>query len=163
MASAPPFRSSELLRSLLGLQRAHALCEVQLRASLNLNDTDLRTLNLIRCSSTPSPGELAKELGVSSAGITAVLDRLEARHVIQRQQHATDRRRTVVHPGSDFPEATGAALAMLRSLHWFCAQLDEPALQALRALLDEILLTLQAAGTGPADHSTPPDSRSSEL
>ncbi|WP_194943830.1 MarR family winged helix-turn-helix transcriptional regulator [Glutamicibacter halophytocola] len=162
MASAPPFRSSDLFRALLRLQRAHALYEVRWRARLNLNDTDLRTLNLIRCLSAPSPGELAKELGVSSAGITAVLDRLEARHVIQRQQHATDRRRTVVHPGSGFPETTGEGIAVLRSLHRFCDQLDEPSRLALRALLGEILLTLQAAGTGPADHSTPPDSRSSE-
>ncbi|KUM32188.1 hypothetical protein AQ436_03565 [Arthrobacter sp. EpRS66] len=163
MASAPPFRTSELFRALLGLQRAHALWEVRWRAGLNLNDTDLRTLNLIRSLSAPGPGELAKELGVSTAGITAVLDRLEARQVIARRQHPTDRRRTVVHAGPAFPEASGEALAMLRSLRRFCAQLDEPSRLALRAMLAEILLSLQAAGTGPADHSTPPDHRSSEL
>lgn len=163
MASAPPFRTSELFRSLISLQRAHALREVRLRAGLNLNDTDLKALNLIRSLSAPGPGELAKELGVSTAGITAVLDRLEARQVIARREHPTDRRRTVIHAGPAFPEATGEALAILRSLHRFCAQLDDPSRQALRTLLAEILLSLQSASTGQDDNSTPPDHRSSEL
>ena len=164
MRHTPPLRTSDLFRVLLGLQRAYAQSEVRFRSSLNLNDTDLRAVNLLRSRQTPSPGELARELGLSSAGITSVLDRLEARQMVQREHHGSDRRRTLVRPGRAFPGNAGASMVLLRGLHRFYSQLDEPTRLALGQLLAQIHLELEATGaTVPAAPTpTPTTPRSSD-
>lgn len=151
MECSRPLITSDLFRALLRLQRAYVLCETRLRHSLGLNDTDLRAVNLLRSMQTPSSGELARELGVSSAGITSVLDRLEARRLIERRHHATDRRRTLVAPGPAFPAATGPGQVLLRTVHKYYAQLDEPARCALGELLEESLRALDRLHAGPGE------------
>lgn len=147
MDCSRPLIASEVFRLLLKLQRSYALSEARLRHSLDLNDTDLRAVNLLRSMQTPSSGELARELGVSSAGITSVLDRLEARGMVERRHHAADRRRTLVAPGSNFPVSTGPGQVLLRKLHTFYAQLDEPSRRNLGALLEEARRELETRDT----------------
>jgi DNA-binding MarR family transcriptional regulator len=45
-----------------------------------------------------SPGELARYLGVSTASMTAMIDRLERSGHVRRERHATDRRSIYVVP-----------------------------------------------------------------
>lgn len=157
--------TSELFRELLRLTRSYALCEARLRHRLGLNDTDLRAVNLLRSLQTPSSGQLARELGVSSAGITSVLDRLEARGVVERRHHASDRRRTLVVPGPNFPVSTGPGQVLLRYLHTFSARLDEPDRVRLRAELEATRRELDQRETGSSEEhqaTTPqPGSRES--
>ncbi|MGH3654748.1 MarR family transcriptional regulator [Glutamicibacter sp.] len=153
MDCSRPLIASELFRVLLKLQRSYALCEARLRHRLDLNDTDLRAVNLLRSMQTPSSGELARELGVSSAGITSVLDRLEARGVVERRHHAADRRRTLVAPGRNFPVSTGPGQVLLRNLHKFYAQLDEPDRRKLGALLEEVRRELETRETGTGEEN----------
>ena len=147
MECSPPLNSSEVFRMLLSLHRSYELCETRLRHRLDLNDTDLRAVNLLRSMQTPSSGQLARELGVSSAGITSVLDRLEARGMVERRHHAADRRRTLVAPGSNFPVSTGPGQVLLRKLHTFYAQLDEPSRRNLGALLEDARRELETRDT----------------
>src|SRR5947209_6218575 len=55
---------------------------------------------LLRSCATPdaTPTELAGSLGIDNAGITRLLDRLEAKSLIVRRTSATDRRAIVIEP-----------------------------------------------------------------
>ncbi len=51
-------------------------------------------------SGTATPTEIARQLGISTAATTLVLNRLEAAGHLSRKPHATDRRKVVVVPAA---------------------------------------------------------------
>lgn len=72
---------------------AHELVRV-----LGVNQTDLRALLLILLAGekATTPGLLADRLGLTAAGTTIVLNRLEKLGYVSRSLHPTDRRRVIV-------------------------------------------------------------------
>lgn len=149
--------SSEIFRLLQKLQLAYTLAQTRYRNDLELNDTDMRALNLLRSAQTLSPGELGRCLGVSSAGTTTVLDRLEAHGYIRRQAHPADRRRTIICPGENFPEVGGPGITLMRAVHEFYGRLDEPTRRAASNLLWQTWQSLSDPAAGeptPEEPST---------
>jgi DNA-binding MarR family transcriptional regulator len=73
----------------------HGLHPIDLRALINLLDAD-------RASITATPGWLGAQLGLNSASITALIDRLESAGHIRRVRDTADRRRVllVVEPSA---------------------------------------------------------------
>jgi DNA-binding MarR family transcriptional regulator len=69
-----------------------------------LNRTDMRALDLIGQAGRLSPTALARRLGLTTGGITSVLDRLEGAGYVRRLPDPGDRRRLLVEP----TEATAA-------------------------------------------------------
>ena len=65
------------------------------RAGLNL--TDQQTLNLLDLQGPATPGELARLTGLTTGGVTVVLDRLETAGYITRKPNPHDRRSIIVH------------------------------------------------------------------
>lgn len=65
---------------------------------LGVNETDRRALEIILLEDEKSttPGRLAERLGLTSAGVTIMLNRLEKQGYIARSLHPTDRRRVIV-------------------------------------------------------------------
>ena len=65
---------------------------------LGVNQTDRRALELIILAREKSmtPGLLAERLGLTAAGTTIVLNRLERMGYVSRSLHPTDRRRVIV-------------------------------------------------------------------
>ncbi|MGN7782369.1 MarR family winged helix-turn-helix transcriptional regulator [Mycolicibacterium sp. 22603] len=65
---------------------------------LGVNQTDRRALELIILAGDKSmtPGLLADRLGLTAAGTTIVLNRLEKMGYVSRSLHPTDRRRVIV-------------------------------------------------------------------
>ncbi|WP_228803897.1 MarR family winged helix-turn-helix transcriptional regulator [Nocardia higoensis] len=65
---------------------------------LGLNETDRRALEIILLEDEKSttPGMLAERLGLTAAGVTIMLNRLEKQGYIVRSLHPTDRRRVIV-------------------------------------------------------------------
>ncbi len=61
-----------------------------------LNNTDLRALDIIDRQGGASPTNLAKALGLTTGGVTTVIDRLEAAGYAHRHPDGGDRRRRVV-------------------------------------------------------------------
>ena len=63
---------------------------------MKLNETDMRALRKLISAKHGqhfvTPGELARYLGISSASVTKMIDRLEAGGHVTRRQHPTDRR-----------------------------------------------------------------------
>ncbi|MGW5570414.1 MarR family winged helix-turn-helix transcriptional regulator [Nocardia thailandica] len=65
---------------------------------LGVNETDRRALEIVLLEEEKSttPGMLAERLGLTSAGVAIMLNRLEKQGYIARSLHPTDRRRVIV-------------------------------------------------------------------
>jgi DNA-binding MarR family transcriptional regulator len=60
----------------------------------------LNVLTLLEASGPMSMGRLAESLDISVASITGVVDRMEARGLVERRRDSADRRVILVHPGA---------------------------------------------------------------
>src|SRR5215469_9311966 len=61
-----------------------------------LNRTDMRALDIVGQAGPLAPTALARLLGITTGGVTTVLDRLERAGYVRRQPDPSDRRRQVV-------------------------------------------------------------------
>jgi DNA-binding MarR family transcriptional regulator len=59
----------------------------------------LNVLTLLEASGPMPMGRLAEQLDISVASITGVIDRMEARGLVERRRDSEDRRVILVHPG----------------------------------------------------------------
>jgi DNA-binding MarR family transcriptional regulator len=95
-------KRSELIGSLATEVRkfiaATILFNEKVAASVGLNGTDLQFLHLLELRVASTPGDLARWSGLTTGGVTVVLDRLEKAGYINRQPNPADRRSTLVQP-----------------------------------------------------------------
>ena len=93
---------AELLDAVRAFRRADAAMRRRTAARMSMNETDMRALQLLigRESEglSTSPHHLARELGISTAATTKLLDRLEASGHLMREAHPTDRRGVLLRP-----------------------------------------------------------------
>jgi MarR family transcriptional regulator, organic hydroperoxide resistance regulator len=68
----------------------------QLADRLGINATDYQILNLLGLYGPATPSDLARLSGLSSGGMTVVIDRLEKAHYIERERNPRDRRSVIV-------------------------------------------------------------------
>jgi DNA-binding MarR family transcriptional regulator len=83
----------------LALRRTGAVMQLLTQAAadrIGINSTDLNCLNVLALTGTMTAGELAKTVGLTTASITGVLDRLEEGGFVSRERDATDRRRVII-------------------------------------------------------------------
>lgn len=89
-----------LVRTLLdalGRTAVHASALNQaLATQLGIAGTDLLCLTLLSQAGPASAGQLAEELGLTTGGITGIVDRLEAAGFVSREADPNDRRRVIV-------------------------------------------------------------------
>jgi DNA-binding MarR family transcriptional regulator len=80
--------------------RAESAARAAARRALGLNETDLAALQLLirwrRAGHPVQNRDLARELTISTASVTAMLDRLERHGRIQRAPHGSDRRALLI-------------------------------------------------------------------
>ena len=127
------------------------------RDSMSMGENDLLVLRYLlkaeREHRRVSPGELNRYLGVSTASMTAIIDRLERTGHVRRERHETDRRSIHDIP----PVATDSEVrATLGAMHdrMLDAVIDlspEEGVAVLKAL--EALQTAVDSIT-PADHAS---------
>ena len=70
----------------------------QVADSVGLNATDLQCLNLLELQDALTPGDLARCCGLTTGGVTVVLDRLEKAGYIRREANPRDRRSLLIRP-----------------------------------------------------------------
>jgi DNA-binding MarR family transcriptional regulator len=87
---------AEMLERQLVVYSAHRLAALAERLDMPLND--LKALEIIIAFETVSTGQLAQMLGVSSGGVTALINRLESSGHIVRGRHHLDRRVVTIQP-----------------------------------------------------------------
>ena len=100
---------------------AHLLRLLHRMADHNgMNPTDFQCYTLLRVLGPSTPGEIADNLCLSTGTVTGVVDRLEARGLVERTRHSDDRRKVAVRLVEDstspVPVRPGIREAML-SLH----------------------------------------------
>lgn len=64
--------------------------------ALGLHPTDMQFLNLLDLLGPMTPGALAQWSGLSSGGVTVVLDRLESAGYVRREPNPDDRRSVLI-------------------------------------------------------------------
>lgn len=112
-----------ILRSIRRIIRATDLNSRRLASEHRLTTPQLLSLRLLAQEGPLTPGALAKELFLSQATITGVLDRLERRGLVERRRDQKDRRRVSIHLTQEGREAVQQAP---RPLHErFTARLEE--------------------------------------
>lgn len=110
VSGAARFRSrpaTALLREILDVTEEF---EAHVGRELAVNPTDLQAMEHLIMNGPLSPTELARRLGISTAAVTAVVDRLVAVEHVTRAQHPTDRRGVLVIPA---PKSIARAMSTL--------------------------------------------------
>ncbi len=98
MANEPDRYAIVLKRTLESLHESIDDMARELVRLLGVNQTDRRALELVllQAGKTTTPGFLADQLGLTAAGTTIVLNRLEKLGYISRSLDPADRRRVIV-------------------------------------------------------------------
>ncbi|WP_238385268.1 MarR family winged helix-turn-helix transcriptional regulator [Nesterenkonia muleiensis] len=90
----------QVLESLRNWRQAERRMSEASRKYMKLGETDMRALRYIiaaqKSHHLATPGALAQHLGISTASVTKMLDRLAEHHHIRRLPHPEDRRSTAV-------------------------------------------------------------------
>ena len=145
MMSRPTDRTDESLIALRRILRATELYSRDLAQSAGLTPAQLRVLQIVASKGgTATPKALATQMGVSQATVTALVDKIVARGMAQRERSETDRRQTNViltAAGKDAIQEAPDALqqryvqAFERLKDWEQAQLLS-SLERVAAMLD---------------------------
>jgi MarR family transcriptional regulator, organic hydroperoxide resistance regulator len=94
-------RDELLLRLEQGVRRMLAgaiIFNQQVAESVGVNATDLQCLNLLELQGALTPGDLARCCGLTTGGVTVVLDRLEKAGYVRREANPRDRRSLLIRP-----------------------------------------------------------------
>jgi DNA-binding MarR family transcriptional regulator len=116
--------------------------------AVGLNVTDLHCLNLLLLEGPMTPGQLARNSGLTAgAAITGAIDRLERLGYVQRRNDPSDRRKVLVHPNRD---KVGEKIAPLYDgiARWHQGELSQRDSDQLAVILD--YLTSATEGTRAA-------------
>lgn len=92
------FEAHELSWALHEVTDANAEITRGLARRLGLGMNDMAAMDHLFRGGPLGPAELGNLLGIRSASVTALVDRLEAAGHVERRPHPTDRRRLVVEP-----------------------------------------------------------------
>ncbi|SUA93151.1 MarR family winged helix-turn-helix transcriptional regulator [Pandoraea pulmonicola] len=122
-----------------------ALYHAALAEQLGLNVTDLNALDLILELESITAGQLAELMGVSSGGITTVIDRLERAGFVEREKNPHDRRMVMVHPIEERCAQIEQFLSSVsRELTAVSAAYDHSELAAIHDFLVQSIRTLKS-------------------
>jgi DNA-binding MarR family transcriptional regulator len=92
--------------------------------------------------------QLARAFGMRSSSVTGLADRLEAKGLIARRPHPTDRRTVLLHPTRRGRQTVTRALGpLLESLTTLADEFDASERATIAAFLDRIAEALETAGS----------------
>jgi DNA-binding MarR family transcriptional regulator len=116
------------------------LTNERIARSIGLNVVDFQTYGvLLRHGEPMTPGQLAQATELPSSTTTRVLDRLEAKGLVERRRDADDRRKTWVHAVQFYDARVDAAYdAILRQMGEVHARFSVAELQIVLRYLDDI-------------------------
>lgn len=151
-SSGPVISSSadDVIKTLLEYRVAEEAMRLRTRISMRMGTTDLQALRfLIKAQGENrivSGRDLADHLGMTSASVTALLDRLTKTGHVQRTPHPTNRRSNMVTatPGSDdevrqtLGAMHGRMIETARALSASDADLIQQFLEAMTTAVDSV-------------------------
>lgn len=115
---------------------ATVLFQTAMAERLGISATELHGLQLVSSGAATSPTDLARALGMTTGAVTRMLDRMEARRLVERVPDPDDRRRIVVRP---LPDRLGEVAELYSPMARFfgdrLGRLDRRQLSALLGVL----------------------------
>lgn len=91
------------------------LHEQNVATSLGLYNNDFISLDILREAGPITAGELSKKTGLTTGSITALVDRLEKKGYVYRQNDPTDRRRVIIVPNYENKDEVGHSYEALHT------------------------------------------------
>ena len=135
-------RATELIREVREVSQEF---ELHVGRQLTVNPTDLQAMEHLIQSGPLGPTELARRLGISTAAVTAVVDRLVALGHVTRTQHPTDRRGIVVVPApASVTRAMEALIPMIRGIDGVLDDFEPDEQATITAYLEQVLSVYRA-------------------
>lgn len=137
--------TQQVLDALQRLRDAENAMHERARTTSAMSENELRIVRFLLTENTAghavTPTHLARHLGVTSASMTALLDRLERAGAIERVRHPSDRRSLVIVATPLAEQTVGApVVAFQEATHEIIARLSpderESALSLLKQLTD---------------------------
>jgi DNA-binding MarR family transcriptional regulator len=99
------------------------LSNQQIADRVGLRLTDMQCINVLELMGPSTPGELARLTGLTTGGVTVMLDRLEKGGYLKREPNPRDRRSVLVHLNA----------SKVKKMQAFYGEIN----QRMAALLDE--------------------------
>lgn len=142
---------SEPMLSLRTFLTAHDDMQRRQAKTMGINATDMQALRLLDLHGPLGPTELGRRLGLRSASVTVLLDRLEASGYVERERDDRDRRRVTVRALPDALELLFETWApVVRALDDVGHGLTPFQQKAVCAYLDELAALLdRGVGADP--------------
>jgi DNA-binding MarR family transcriptional regulator len=135
-------RATELIRDVREVTQAF---ELHLGRQLTVNPTDLQAMEHLIQAGPLSPTELARRLGISTAAVTSVVDRLTTLGHVTRTQHLTDRRGVVVVPSpASVARAMDTLLPMIREIDGVLDSFEPEQQETIALYLEQVLAAYRA-------------------
>jgi DNA-binding MarR family transcriptional regulator len=132
-------QESDLAHALARYMDARSTAQREARKSLGVNEMDARALLFIGENPGLKSGELRDFLGITSAGVTTLIDRLIEREAVRREPDPHDRRVSRIHLTINLKKAPWVALTKFD--HDFVAAVAEKGdeiTEKFAELLDEL-------------------------
>jgi hypothetical protein len=137
-----PSSPSSLRQALTRYVEARSAALLEARRALKIGEADARALLFIADHPGTRPTQLSEYLGITSAGVTAMIDRLIDRGVVQREVDANDRRVIRISAIIDVAEDPWCSLTRFDSdFDSAIAQGDADQTDELAALLHSLMET----------------------
>lgn len=146
-------RPTQLLRDILDTSDEF---EQHLGRTLSVNATDLEAMEHLITHGPLPPTELSRRLNVSTAAVTAVIDRLIGVGHVTREQHPTDRRSVVVVPNPQSVETAMATLMpMIMGIDRVLDEFDDAEKAIIERYLDRVVTVYRHQLPEPGDVPPP--------
>jgi DNA-binding MarR family transcriptional regulator len=150
------YRSEQVLRAedlrarLQQLSVRQQRFEKFLAEDLHVDHPGLETMQHLISSGSTTPSELARKIGLSTAAMSLVLNRLEAAGHITRERHPSDRRKLVVTAAQmSTDQAYERVLPMIEGVEALVASLSPDERNTIESFLDRLLAIYDDATQRP--------------
>lgn len=153
-----------VMQSLRGWHETQRRMSEASRRYMKLNETDMRAIRYLVAARNQgeiaTPGALSAYLGISSASITKLLDRLEHGGHIVRSPHPTDRRALAISVTDVTRIAARESVGRLHAKRFaVAAALSPDERETVIRFLDALSATESDAGEEPGEQSEPGEHR----
>lgn len=123
--------------------------EQHLAAELDVDRAGLEAMDHLMTTGPATPTELARLLGISTAAMTLVLNRLESAGHLRRDPHPSDRRKLVVTASDETSRrAHGYVAPLIRGVESLIDSLEETERAVVEEFLDGLLAAYDEATPG---------------
>ncbi|WP_336644629.1 MarR family winged helix-turn-helix transcriptional regulator [Microbacterium sp. USHLN186] len=143
--------AAQVLEALRAYREADSAMNARARAASSMTDNEMRIIQFLlsaqKKNAAVTPTALSRHLGVTSASMTALLDRLERAGAIERVRHPSDRRSLLITATPRAEETVGApVVAIQEATRQIAAELSDEEHSTILTFLDKLTGAVDEAG-----------------